>query len=123
MMVLSQVGAEEKSRYLRDTLCKHSAEGSAEEMASLLLNLHHATLPQKEMDEWLADFLVKGREKGVKLLVKYGANLEQALVIAERIILSQKDELEEKKKEISDRCERIVISCKKIADAEQKPKP
>lgn len=89
--------------------------------------MHKPPCTQAQKDAWLADFLITGGERGAQMLVKYGASLEQALAVAEKIIVSQKDKLEKevetRKKELSELCEKVVVSCKKIADEGQKPQP
>jgi hypothetical protein len=119
LMLLPQVSDEQKS------WCLWFAYPRVSMMNTIFM--HKPSCTQKQKDLWLAEFLINDMDEGAKMMVKRGASLERALVMVEEHIVAKKDQLaekfEEKKKELSDRCERIVLSCKKIADPEQKPKP
>jgi hypothetical protein len=117
LLLLPQISREQKS------WCLSFAYPQVALMETVFM--HKPPCSQEQKDLWLAEFLINGREDGAKMMVKQGANLEQALVKVEEHIVAKKDKLaekfEEKKKELSDLCEKVVISCKKIAGSEQKP--
>jgi hypothetical protein len=119
LLLLPQVSDEQKS------WCLWFAYPRGMVMETIFM--HKPPCTQAQKDDWLAGFLINGFETSARMMVKNGASLERAIALAEEHVLAKKDQLEEKfeekKKELSELCERIVISCKKIATPEQKPKP
>ena len=121
LMLLPQVSGQQKKWALWFASRTSDPDHRASMVATMFL--HRPPSTQEEKDKWLAEFLMLEKSYGIELMVKHGANVEQALAIVDQKINAQKDKLEEKKGHLDSFREKIRLSCEKIGASGAKLKP